>query len=84
MTLAYMSITRPDIQVFVSALQRVAQSPTLLDFKKLNALIRWLHEHPMKITYQVPKQKFDTISIFTDAGFAAEHAGARSHKGMLA
>eukprot|EP00971_Amphidinium_carterae_P351345 6492067-Amphidinium_carterae.3 len=83
MTLAYMSITRPDIQVFTSALQRATQTPTLADFRKLNAVIKWLHQTPKKIVYKVPKKSYDTLTVFTDAGFSAEHESARSHKGMM-
>eukprot|EP00971_Amphidinium_carterae_P103938 2058332-Amphidinium_carterae.1 len=62
MTLAYMSITRPDIQVFTSALQGATQTPTLADFRKLNAVIKWLHQNPKKMVYRVPKRNYDTLT----------------------
>ena len=54
---AYLSHTRLDVNVFVSALQRHGHQPLVQHVKKLNKLLTWLQEHPRKLHYrQFPQQ----------------------------
>ena len=41
MSLAYALQTRPDLAIFVNALQRYAQTPRLVHVKRLNAVVMW-------------------------------------------
>ena len=50
--IAYAVLTRPDIAVFVAALQRHSQSPCIIHVKRLNAVVRWAQRNPKSITYK--------------------------------
>ena len=49
--IAYAVLTRPDIAVFVSALQRYSQTPKIIHVKRLNAVVRWSQRNPKKLVY---------------------------------
>ena len=49
---AYLSLTRMDIVVFVSALQRHMAKSLLDHVRKLNKLTRWVQKHPVKLAYK--------------------------------
>ena len=49
---AYSTLTRPDIGVFVSALQRHNQKPKNIHAKRLNAVVRWAQRNPQKLHYK--------------------------------
>ena len=50
--IAYAVLTRPDIAVFVSALQRWSHAPAIIHCKKLNAVVRWTQRNPKGICYK--------------------------------
>ena len=49
---AYLSLTRMDILVFISALQRHMAKSTFDHVRKLNKLLRWVQKHPYKLHYK--------------------------------
>ena len=49
---AYLSHTRPDVVVFVSALQRHNAKPQVQHVRKLNKVLRWLQQHPKRLAYR--------------------------------
>jgi hypothetical protein len=49
--IAYAVLTRPDIAVFVAALQRWSHAPQVIHVKRLNAVVRWSQRNPKAITY---------------------------------
>ena len=49
---AYLSHARPDVSVFVCALQRHNAKPKVEHVKKLNRVLRWLQRHPRKLVYR--------------------------------
>ena len=50
--IAYAVLTRPDIAVFVSALQRWSHAPAIIHCKRLNAVVRWTQRNPRGICYR--------------------------------
>merc|ERR1712051_304790 len=50
---AYLSLTRVDILVFISALQRHMAKSKLEHVWKLNKLLRWVQMHPCKLAYKL-------------------------------
>ena len=50
--IAYAVLTRPDIAVFISALQRWSHAPNVIHVKRLNAVVRWAQRNPKGITYK--------------------------------
>ena len=71
MALAYALQTRPDLAIYVNALQRYAQSPRIVHVKRLNALVRWAQKHPIKLTYRRIKCQC-VLEMFSDAAFKRE------------
>ena len=49
---AYLSLTRVDVLVFTSALQRHMAKSKLEHVRKLNKLLRWVQKHPCKLAYK--------------------------------
>ena len=85
MALAYTLLTRPDLCVYVTALQRVAQKPLCQHVRKLNVLVRWAKKHPIRIVYRVMVCQSRLLGE-SDAGFRKEtdedgHLNGRSSRG---
>eukprot|EP00971_Amphidinium_carterae_P346414 6487844-Amphidinium_carterae.1 len=81
MTMAYLTVSRPDVAVYIAALQRTSHKPTVGEVKRLNALIRWVKANPQKLVFRRPNSPLTTLVVMSDAGFAAEHESGRSHRG---
>ena len=85
MALAFTSLTRPDLSVYIASLQRVAQVPLMLHVRRLNALVRWAQRHPMTLTFG-PMTCINVLEVHSDSGFKREedetgHASGRSLHG---
>ena len=52
MAVSFSLLTRVDLGAYVVALQRVAQCPTYLHIRRLNALVRWAQRNPLKLVYR--------------------------------
>ncbi len=50
--IAHAVLTRPDIAVFISALQRWSHAPNVIHVKRLNAVVRWAQRNPKGITFK--------------------------------
>ena len=50
--LAYATLTRVDVMVFIVALQRHGHAPEVQHVRKLNKLTRWVQRHPKKLAYR--------------------------------
>ena len=46
MALAYALMARVDLCIYVIALQRRTQSPSVGEVSRLNAIVRWAQKHP--------------------------------------
>ena len=49
---AYLSHTRVDVVVFISAGQRFAQKPQIQHVRRLNKLLLWIQRNPKKLIYR--------------------------------
>ena len=87
--IAYAVLTRPDIAVFVSALQRWSQSPAIIHCKRLNAVVRWTQRNPRGICYKPldssSRPTGSTVSThlreISDAAFKKEDTSGHSMRG---
>ena len=87
MALAYALQTRPDLAIYVNAMQRYAQAPRLVHIKRLNALVRWAQKHPIKLLYRKMTCR-RSLELFSDAAFKREvdendHASGRASRGAV-
>ena len=71
MALAYALMTRVDLCVYVIALQRRTQSPSVGEVRRLNAIVRWAQKHPLHLTY-LPMQCAGHLEVHSDSGFRKE------------
>ena len=83
MTVAYALLTRLDIAVYVTALQRVSHIAQPIHVKRLNHLVRWMKQNPRKLVYR--KMEYPTsLVVYSDSGFQAKSDSGLSVRGMLA
>ena len=89
--IAFAALTRPDIGVFISALQRHSQTPKIIHAKRLNAVVRWAQRNPRKIVYKpLDKQQRPAGTIiathlreYSDAAFKKEEHSGHSMRGAV-
>ena len=84
--IAFANLTRTDIMVFVSALQRVAHKPTNLHCKRLNAVVRWAQRNPKQLVYRrlSSEPNGDThLRMYIDAAFTKDEDDGRSMRGAV-
>ena len=48
---AFLLLTRIDVAVFVSALQRWGHAPKIIHVKRLNVLTKWIQVNPKRLVY---------------------------------
>ena len=71
MALAFTLITRIDLHVYVVALQRHTSAPTAGHVRKLNTLVRWAQQNPLRIRYG-PMKCAGRLEVHSDAAFRKE------------
>ena len=82
MTVAYGLLTRPDVAVYVTALQRESHQAQVVHVRRLNALLKWLQANPRKLTY--PKMSYPTALVqISDAAFKAKAEDGLSVRGLI-
>ena len=89
---AFLLLTRIDIAVFVSALQRWCHAPLIIHVKRLNALTRWVKENPRCLHYyefgtdarggQMAKPSMH-LRIFSDSAFKKEESSGHCMRGSV-
>ena len=89
--IAFATLTRPDILVFVSALQRFSHAPKIIHCKRLNTVIRWAKRNPKCLRFA----QLDTanrpagtmiqthLRMYADAAFKKEDDSGHSMRGAL-
>ena len=70
--LAFCLLTRPDLAVFVSALQRQTHHVLVVHVRKLNIRLRWAQRHPLKLIY-APMQCQRHLLVHSDSGYRREY-----------
>jgi hypothetical protein len=68
---AWMTQTRPDIVVYVSALQRIMAAPLNKHVVALNKILRYVKSKPLKITYRAGPNPWKLL-VISDSAFKAE------------
>ena len=82
MTVAYGLLTRPDVSVFIAALQREAHVAKPIHVKRLNTVLKWIQENPRRLTY--PKMPYpDTLLQISDSAFKARAEDGLSMRGLV-
>ena len=82
MTVAYCLLTRPDVAVFVTALQRESHQAKVIHVKRLNILVRWLQANPRKLQYPV-MPKPDLLLQISDSSYKAKAEDGLSVRGLV-
>ena len=82
MTIAYSLLTRPDLAVFVTALQRESHKALYLHVERINMLLRWAQANPRKITFPVMKYP-DTLLQISDSSYRAKAEDGLSVRGLI-
>ena len=80
--LSWCTMTRYDINVYVSALQRVAKEPQKQHLIKCNTLVKWLRRKDFKTLFRcIPKPW--KIMVISDAAFKKDETTGLSVRGAL-
>ena len=84
MTIAYGLLTRPDLAVYLTALQRESHKAKLVHVRRLNLLVKWAQQNPRSLVYK-PLDTYPTaLVVFSDSGFQAKSTtDGLSVRGML-
>ena len=82
MTLAYGLLTRPDIAVFITALQRESHQARAIHIRRLNQLLRWVQANPRRVHYPVMDYP-DALLQISDAAFKARAEDGLSVRGLV-
>ena len=82
MTIAYSLLTRPDIAVFVTALQRESHQARVVHVKRLNLLLKWAQANPRKLTYPVMEYP-DMLLQISDSSYKAKAEDGLSVRGLV-
>lgn len=84
MTIAYAVQTRPDIAVYVAALQKESQVATYEAARRLNKVLQWAQKHPQEIKYKKLQKYPNCLMLISDSAFKAREQDGLSMRGMLA
>ena len=82
MTVAYALLTRPDVAVFISALQRESHKAQVIHVRRLNKVLQWLQANPRKITYPVMKYPTALLQV-SDSSYKARAEDGLSVRGLV-
>ena len=82
--LAWVVQTRPDIAVFISALQRRLQRPRVQDVLNLNRVLKYVKLKPIVLTYKPVRQPWSLIAISDSAYKGEEQDSLAVRSGILA
>ena len=83
---AYALLTRWDIAVYVSALQRAGSKATIIHIRRLNAVVRWIQRNPKSIVYarlSSSSSSFTKLVGISDSAFKREGDEGHAMRGAL-
>ena len=83
MTIAYSLQTRPDIAVFVTALQREAHQAKSIHARRLNMLLKWIQANPRKLVNPRLDCYPDALIQISDSSFKAKADDGLSVRGLI-
>ena len=82
MTVAYALLTRPDIAVFITALQRESHQARVIHVKRINTVLKWAQAHPRKLVYPVMGYP-DLLLQVSDSSYKAKAEDGLSVRGLV-
>ena len=83
MTIAYAVQSRPDIAVYIAALQKECQQATYESARKLNKVLLWAQKNPKSITYASMSTYPDALVLVSDSAFKARETDGLSMRGLV-
>lgn len=83
MTLAYAVQSRPDIAVYIAALQKESQHATFEAARRLNKVLLWAQKHPRSISYKKLPKEPDCSALVSDSAFRAKEDRGLSMRGLV-
>ncbi|MFM7978361.1 MAG: hypothetical protein ACKPKO_03515, partial [Candidatus Fonsibacter sp.] len=85
---AFLLLTRIDVAVFVSALQRWGHAPKIIHVKRLNALTKWIQANPKRLVYGpfTARENRQVVTgvhqrVFSDSAFKKEEQTGHCMRG---
>ena len=84
MTIAYAVQSRPDIAVYIAALQKESQEATFESARRLNKVLMWAQKHPVQVHYKALSKYPDCLVLVSDSAFKAREQDGLSMRGMVA
>ena len=84
MTVAYAVPSRPDIAVYIAALQKESKTATFAAARRLNKVLLWAQKNPKQITYRQLAKYPDCLALVSDSAFKAREDDGLSMRGMIA
>ena len=84
MTIAYAVQSRPDIAVYIAALQKESQEATFESARRLNKVLLWAQKHPVHVYYKAMHKYPDCLVLVSDSAFKAREQDGLSMRGMVA
>jgi hypothetical protein len=79
--LAYLSLMRIDVIVFIAELQRYNHAPKVIHAKRLNSAVRWVQRNLIDLRYGHFDQKDNIVFGISDAAFKKEEEEATAMRG---
>jgi Reverse transcriptase (RNA-dependent DNA polymerase)/Integrase core domain len=80
--LSWLLQTRPDVAIFIQALQRHSKKPSYNDLLKLNRVCKWVKRRPMHLKYERLEGPVK-ILVISDSAFRREDESGLAMRGAL-
>ena len=80
--LSWLSQTRLDMCIYVQALQRAAQSPTVGHLQRLNCVVKWVRRKPAYLHYRQLSGPIK-VAVISDAAFRREDKTGLAMRGCI-
>ena len=81
--MAYLSLTRVDVVIFIAALQRFNHTPKVVHAKRLNVAVRWVQRNAVKFVYSHFDKADNIVLGVSDAAFKKEEDEATAMRGCV-
>ena len=79
---SWLSQTRLDVCIYVQALQRAAQKPTIANLLRLNTVVRWIRRKPSFLHFKKLNGPLKVI-VISDAAFRKEDVSGLAMRGAI-
>ena len=79
--LAYLSLTRVDVVIFIASLQRFNHTPKVVHAKRLNVVVRWVQRNAVDFVYNHFGKADNIVLGVSDAAFKKEEDESTAMRG---